>query len=355
MNIYLKAYLNHNLGDDLFIKILLDRYKEQNFYIRAKKQYIFGLGSNLKSIKKYYLKIISRLLDNNDIFEKYIQKKYDIVVYIGGSIFMQNNENDTFPIRKIYNKNYYVLGANFGPYINNEYIKNAKKIFEEIQQVSFRDLYSYNLFKEIKSVMYASDIVFAMDINQYKNIKPQKIVIFSLIDCNTKCGKEYTQQYENKIIELTEKFLKDGYDIIYMSFCKNENDEIGINRIINQLSISVKQQVQKYYYNGNLTEALSLVAKSEIVVGSRFHANILGMLFNKTVIPFAYSDKTLNILDDINFNGKIIDIRKINEFKTDNLTEEDLSYKQDVSKLICDAKRHFEKLDIILLPNRRES
>ena len=32
MQIYVNAYLEKNLGDDLFLKILVDRYKNHKFY-----------------------------------------------------------------------------------------------------------------------------------------------------------------------------------------------------------------------------------------------------------------------------------------------------------------------------------
>ena len=103
----------------------------------------------------------------------------------------------------------------------------------------------------------------------------------------------------------------------------------------------------KYYYDGDIQEALNIIGDCRVVVGSRFHANILGLILDKTIIPVIYSDKTINALKDINFNGKIIDIRKLDEFKVEDLKEEDLTYKVDVSKEKELSKKHFELLDKI--------
>ena len=70
-----------------------------------------------------------------------------------------------------------------------------------------------------------------------------------------------------------------------MSFCKNEGDEQAIEEIISKCDKETKQHISKYYYKGNIKEALEELANSQIIVGGRFHANILGMLLKKAVIP----------------------------------------------------------------------
>lgn len=83
----------------------------------------------------------------------------------------------------------------------------------------------------------------------------------------------------------------------------------------------------------------------QIVVGSRFHANILGLILNKTIIPMVYSEKTLNVLKDINFKGRVFDIRELEKCDINSLTEQELNYKIDVSLQRKEAHRNFEKLD----------
>ena len=66
-----------------------------------------------------------------------------------------------------------------------------------------------------------------------------------------------------------------------------------------------------------------------------------------TVIPIAYSDKTINVLNDMGFKGKIFDIRYMDKFNVKDLTEKDISYKIDVADEIINSQKHFEKLDKI--------
>ena len=128
-----------------------------------------------------------------------------------------------------------------------------------------------------------------------------------------------------------------------MSFCKYEGDEKAIDSIISKVN-----NVEKYYYNGDLNGALGLLGESDIIVGSRFHANILGLVMNKTIIPIAYSDKTINTLNDINFKGRILDIRNIDEFDVSTLSDLDLNYKLNIDKYRKEAEKHFKELDRFL-------
>ena len=69
---------------------------------------------------------------------------------------------------------------------------------------------------------------------------------------------------------------------------------------------------------------------------------------NKTIIPIIYNNKTKNLLFDLNFKGRVIDINNIEKFDISSLNDDDLNYKLDVSFCKKDAERHFEKLDKIL-------
>lgn len=240
-------------------------------------------------------------------------------------------------------KEYYILGSNFGPYKTQEYYDKMYKFFENAKDVSFRDNYSYNLFKEIKTVRQAPDIIFGLDLKDIK-ITNRKRVIISVISCTNKIGN-YEKEYQQKIIELMKYFREKEYEICLMSFCKEEGDEKAIEDIIEK---SKMQNIQVYYYRGNREEAINLLADSQIIVGSRFHANILGIVLGKTIIPISYSKKTNNVLEDIGYNGKILDIDKIDKFDVKSLTREDLDLKINLGNLKEKAEEHFLELDKIL-------
>ena len=353
---YVNAYYMRNLGDDLFIKILSERYKE-NFEAVANPKYKYkrdfpNIKFNSSIIKYYFLRIYERVHKISHYAELKKVSKSNLLISIGGSIFIENCSNneldDNFNLYKN-SSNYYILGANFGPY-RTVYFKNyvGNKIINLAKDVSFRDKFSYNCFKTNNNVRVCSDIVFSLDTSNII-IKETKRVIFSIIDCATKGLIQYKELYERKIIEMIKYFDKKGYSITLMSFCKKEGDEKAIKSILNKInSIKLNGDLETYFYRTNINEALNILGDSQIIVGTRFHANILGLILKKKIIPIAYSDKTINVMNDIGFTGKILDLRSMDDLKTFDINEQELDYNLNTEKLKLDAMRHFEKLDRIL-------
>ncbi|MCI8309563.1 MAG: polysaccharide pyruvyl transferase family protein [Clostridia bacterium] len=352
--IWVKGFFQKNLGDDIFLKILTERYRNVMFESFSNYDYKI-LTENIKNLKfynKYSFFNISRklfeYLGKNLKTEK-IYNKYDKIVIIGGSLFIENENTNLKFHEEVYNfrKPYYILGSNFGPYKTKEYIDIHKnKIFKNAEDVCFRESYSFKLFKELNNVRKASDIVFSLDTTNIKNTNNKKVII-SVINCS-KDGKYIIEQekYNKKIIELIKYFEEKGYEVTLISFSKPQGDEKVIEDILQCCSSNMK--IDKYFYRGNIDEALNVLADSQIIVGTRLHANILGLILNKTIIPIVYSDKTLNILSDIKFKGKIFDIRDEKSFVINTINDEQLNYKLDVSFQIKDAEKHFQVLDKVL-------
>lgn len=354
--IYIDAILEKNLGDDLFIHILTSRYKEHVFYSQTKFNYNdYKKYKNLKIYSgkyvKYTNKLMSGIFKQGKFLGKILKAKCDYMVSIGGSIFMEWGNIDKIKRHfSIYDKEkpYFILGSNFGPYKTNAYKQFIKEnVLRNAQDVCFRDEYSYDLFKDLSNVRHAADIVFTLDTSKIKKTDEKKVII-SVIECSRKTTMEDKEKYEKKIIEMSEYFINKNYKVILMSYCKAEKDEEAIESILSRCNNELKSKINTYCYNGNIEEALNVMGDCQIVIGTRFHANIIGLLLGKTIIPIAYSEKTINVLQDMNFKGKILKVQDIENFNVNTLTESDLNYKHDVSEQIKDAQRQFEVLDKLL-------
>lgn len=354
--VYLKSYIVKNLGDDLFLKMFADRYGDKNkIYLYAGSEYKKILNSKVVPCKNIFTilfnKTLKLLTNKKKDIQSFLYNESDMMVQIGGSLFMEDsdlNYKETIKIEYPRNTKYYILGSNFGPYKNEEYLKTYKEVFNNAEDVCLRDEFSYKLFSDLSNVRYKSDIVYGLDVSKVNKTKGKKVVI-SVIDCDIKIGKEYKKDYQLKINETIEYLVNKGYEITLMSFCKLENDEVAINEIYENINNDIKNKVSKYFYRGNIEEALNVLGESEIIIGSRFHSNILGFILGKTVIPIAYSDKTLNALSEIKFEGKIIDIRNLNEFNPKSLGDKELNYKICVENQIASAREQFKKIDSELL------
>lgn len=341
--IFLKAYFNKNIGDDIFIKILTDRYKE-NFITVTNYNYL-NISNICIKRQNLFMKIINKFIkfisNNKFSYEKLIMNKCDFVILIGGSIFIENEKQK---YNLYLGKKYFIVGANFGPYKTKRYLDDIYKVFLNAEDVCVRDKYTYELFSNINKVRYAPDLLFTLDLKKYI-VDSDNIVVFSIIDCEKKASKIYENNYINLIVQMIQKFQDMNYKIILMSFCKNEGDEEGINKVYKKLCDT--KNITNYFYDGNIDEALYILGKSKIIVGSRFHANIIGIKMNKIIVPIAYSNKTIDVLNDINYSGIIYDIRKLDgneEFNIDN----NRVLIENIQKISENATMHFSKIDEIL-------
>ena len=319
MKVLIKAYINKNLGDDLFIYLLTKRYKEIDFYIDNKAKYLDL--DNLKYIEtsknmKIFYKILKFLSLGYITRDTIISKSMDYTIIIGGSMFMEKSFKDTIRFPALLRSKYCILGANFGPFNSKKFYKKYFKFFSRADDICFRDKKSCELFKDLSNVRIAPDIVFSVD-NDEKNSSNNKTAIISVINCDDECLKKYKSNYENQILKLIVQLQEKGYSIKLMSFCSSEGDLIAINRIYNK--ITEKKNISIYEYDGNIKNALDTIQSATLIVGSRYHANILGIAFGKLIIPIAYSDKTINSLRYIEYKGPIYDIRTEFEFDTDTM------------------------------------
>lgn len=355
--IYLSCVYKKNFGDDLLVKKICDRYSEtkftaMTFRYKGKIQSLRNL--EVKKYNNFFYRAVRKLcniLGINMILDYMVIRKCDLLVSVAGSIFMEKRNQSCLNELEWYSmfgKKYYILGSNIGPVFTNQYVQDVcREVFDGAEDVCLRDEKSYEMAKQFTdNVRVAPDIVFGLPVEKYMNNTVDKKVIFSLISIKEKAGQIVNpedEKYKDLMCKMIIFFMESGYEVELFSFCKQEGDENIINEIM-----SMDKRFSKlgtYFYDGNIEEGLKEFSTAEIVVGTRFHAKILALLMQKTLIPVIYNDKSRNLLDDINFEGVSIDIDKIDEFKIEELSEKNLGYKVFVDKEISEAEKHFIELD----------
>lgn len=353
--IFVFAYTNFNLGDDLFIKILCERYTDTKFILCAPKDYRknFDYLNNLVVIPSdsFVIKIVNYILLKllNISIREIIANTCDGIVNIGGSIFMQS-ENWKKKIKrrkKVLKRPFFLLGCNFGPFTDENYYTEYKEIFKSYTDVCFRDRYSYELFKELKNVRYASDIIFQLKKNKFKQ-ENNEIAISVIKPSFRKELKNLDRAYYDKIRDIIIYFSNCGYKINLLSFCKNEGDEEAIEEILKILPDTYVNNVEKIFYRNNINDILNVIGTAKYIIATRFHSMIIGWVYNKPVFPIIYNKKMTNVIKDIQFKGESIDIQNISELTVEDLISNMSSEPFDVSYQISDAEKHFAKLDIFL-------
>lgn len=344
--VVVRAYINNNLGDDLFLYILAKRYSNQKFIAFSRTRSYLNLP-NLRIIYvPRFLNKFVKLVTFNKIDMAYPKlKNHPLEVLIGGSMFIEGRSSENY--LNTNKKNFY-LGCNFGPYQTEDYLKKYYKIFSKVNDVCFRDKYSYDLFKTLTNVRMASDIVFSLPESDKTRpyIKNQEsYVVISIMDFAQNNLETQEEEYLKFLHSVIKKFILQKYRIVLISFCKKDGDELGIRKVLGlQFTESERAQVDTYFYHGDIMEVLQLFKNATAVVGTRFHSTVLGLHFGIPTLPIIYSQKTKKMLASIRFAGKIFDFDK--NWHIDDYINELFYLQPKIDQEIHhNAENHFMKLD----------
>ncbi|SEP67487.1 colanic acid/amylovoran biosynthesis protein [Virgibacillus subterraneus] len=359
--VLVNAYFAQNLGDDLFLKVLFDRYPNVEFHLlTASENYniVFQNYRKVKIIKSLSMKIGNRTVNLfNKLHEGIVKyRNYNAFLNIGGSIFMESmgwqkslESRSQLPEKfKEGNKKTYIIGANFGPFEDDLFIEKHKEFFSHFDDICFRDNYSYKIFGDLNNVRSAPDVVFSLK-GGY-SVAQDKFIGFSIIDVEKRKDlKQYFYRYIQKMSEIAITYIDLGYKIKFFSFCENEGDLRAINYILNSLDSCYTEQVKVVNYSVDINTFLDEYKACETVIGTRFHSIILSLLFNQNIFPIIYSDKSYNVLKDINMDGKCCFIKDIEELDVKKMIKILPGNKLKNRSVMLEAEKQFNKLDLLLL------
>ena len=351
--VFLHAYDRQNLGDDLFIHTIAKRYPRVQFYMWSdiKNRETFRCLPNVKILDKEggMVRLLNRIRPSLTArYRNWMENRCKAVVYIGGSIFIEYDNWEQILTWWEYtaeNRPFYVMGANFGPYHTEAYREKIGQIYGKMQDVCFRDQYSYNLFKNVETVRQAPDILFSYPMPQV-DVKEKQIFV-SVIDCASRDDShgltQYDESYVKNMASLLNKYRQQGYRLILGSFCAHEGDEKSIQKLLKAMDAENAQDIQVLPYDGTNADALTTaIAESEFVIATRFHGTILAIAAGRPVLPVIYSDKTLHVLEDLGFEGPMIDLRSCEDYTT---VGQPVVCSVDRETLARESQKHFEKLD----------
>ncbi|WP_282022626.1 polysaccharide pyruvyl transferase family protein [Priestia flexa] len=345
MRVAVDAYFNNNLGDDLFLNILIDRYPNVHFdFLLTKKEACKAFQNHPR------VNYVSR----KDVFKNIL--KYKAYIFIGGSMFQEPLNwkaqwklfNLTVNIFNFFRKRTFVLGCNFGPFETTTYKERYSQTFRKLTHMTVRDDLSYELLKNQGiNLSKHPDIVFSMckQVNHEKN--SQDIVGISVIDWHKNKNLEgYINLNKKIIIDSIQK----GRKVRLFAF-QNTNGVSDLN-----LCNTILEQLKKYQkdievisYNGNIIRFLDKYLECGYVVTSRFHSLILSLLYSQDICPIIYSEKTSNTLKYLGLNLQCISMDETVDFNETKVADVfnanskiNLQVIKDISKR---AHKHFEFVD----------
>ncbi len=357
----LYAYLQDNVGDDLMVGILLKRYPDVLFFFDYPESPSHGIRfesyRNFLNLSAFYRRWerINHFLNlitfnkRKDFFYrkalKYLRSKVRCSVYIGGSLYQQHTGITVQQEEiKLEDGPLFIIGANFGPYHDETFLKDFHEYFSRCGHVCFRDKKSYGLFSDLGNVSVAPDVVFNMN-PVLPSTRGNKVLI-SVIDVRQRKNLQfYADQYINFISRACCSAVNQGLIPILVSFCKPEGDEEMVDEIRHSLPMQVREKTEIYLY-GEDGKLLSLFAESCFVIATRFHAMILALIYHVPFFCISYNEKINNVLEDLDIHSWacLNDLSKVN---VDRLWDSN-SIVPDISQYQAKACNQFNALDRFL-------
>lgn len=303
--IALFAYTRQNFGDDLMVDLLVSRYPQCEFLLCAPKEYRTILPHrNLRIVSERSVPLLlsgklGRLLHRPSPLLHLLLARCDAQVRIGGSLFIESphwkERAASLPFLASSRRPSFLIGANFGPYQTQEFFDFYRRDLMRYRDVCLRDGASYDLFRDLRHVRLAPDVIFSLAAESSGGSG----VLISVLDCE-KHGFPRAQ-YESALTEVCMRFARDGIAVTLASFCRFEGDEAVIERILEQLPPAVCRATGVLCYRGNLAEMLDAFRAADFVLATRLHAVIVALVMQKRVFPVIYSQKIRHILDDLAF------------------------------------------------------
>ena len=338
----IKYYSRMNLGDDLFIVLLAKHFPDIPFEVVGNPVYFARIKQRPKNLKQNILlnaltTLIAFLSGKFAFFEwiyhrivSRMEYRAQTIIQIGGSLFMEPSEGvscrqleiskavtfeEVMAQRKykvnslvFENKAKFIIGANIGPVYTMSYMKQLRESLSGYTSVCVRDLYSYAQCSSLNNVLYAPDVIY--------NLKPlgkwqkreakRKRIVFSVIRAEGKQELKHYKESYYKLLAQAISQLSVDYDIDMVSFCEPEGDLLGIEEIQKRIiGTCKKENICIHRYDGDIDKILQVFERGDYIVASRFHAMILGTLYNKPIFPICYGAKMLHYLQDLRFEGKI--------------------------------------------------
>lgn len=335
MKVYLFACIEKNIGDDLFVKLLCERYPNVDFLITEQANY----GSLAKIPNLHFSKKLSKWmwamsLDPHSPIKKAISAiiracysltlpKRDVAISIVGNAFKNYKYTGWSQSKWIRSriklvKRFYLISTNFGPYNDERWKEDFCQIYPQMADVCFRDEFSYNLFKHLPNARFAPDAVISLG-NQTTEADRDKRVIISLIDCAFGPRSEELHKsantFEAKMVDAARRFLDEGYKITFLN-SNTEQDRPACDRI---MSILDSKDVEVLDYDGDLESVFELYKRSACVVATRLHTIILSWLYGLPVVPIVYDIKVENMLNSYGFNSDKYDIKALGSVSGDDI------------------------------------
>ncbi len=307
MRIFVKAFLDKNLGDDLMLFELFDAFPNDCFTLSCNNEYAADYR-RLFANQNHVTVTRTELWQIHTFGKGY----FDVILQIGGSI-LQGSRNIGCYYRwrniravcaqKKYGTHYYITGCNVGPFINRLTQLFVRLEIMSCNGISVRDQASYRFIKKGLTrnipVVWADDLLmgyvrrYAIHAHKSEAALGVSVMLPRGMEAQRKAIIRAYANICNGYIAKTDQPIK---LLCYDSGIQNDRSiaEAVIKKCFAPDHISIVS-----YENGNYSTVIAETISCEAVIATRFHSMILALSAKIPVYPIIYSNKMQNVLNDM--------------------------------------------------------
>lgn len=313
MNILLSAYVDQNLGDDLFIDSIASRYPDHEIYLLCDSELVLNVQlTNHKNLKrlgyKQALKVVRRM---------------DALLIVGGSIFQDNPQyykydymrNILVTWYKIMGRRIFVMGSNVGPVYSFLGRLIVQYCIMLASHISVRDVSSLRLLQSWgvrRRLSYSPDMIFSYDCSPLQKCIDNRSIGLGISVIHHGSDKSKMEAYISKLAQVIDEYLRRSdlqKRVALFAFDGGlENDGVIVDAVVKAVAGDVTR-IDCHYYGEEvlIADFMKKFLACEYLVCSRFHAVVLALKSGIPFFPIAYASKTLNLLADIGFDRPYVE------------------------------------------------
>ncbi|UAL52078.1 polysaccharide pyruvyl transferase family protein [Metabacillus dongyingensis] len=330
-------YGNRNAGDDAILSGLIHTMFTINKDIeitvftnnKDNTDTVEGVVKESLIYKEKKSKLVNIIFSIKEILK--LKQKFDIVILGGGGILMDMYPRDLplywFIVKNIVKRDgtLIVHGVGAGPLKTSLGKKIVKNILNSSKVISVRDEKSKKILNELisgnRSIEIIGDPAFGNEhlaISREAGVKKIGITVLPYFADYywPEYDKEKFEQYKNNIIKLIHGLSENKNNQIYLYSTKYPDD----HRLANEIYQETKKQ--NVILNEEILSPKSLIEFTQdldVVVGTRLHSLIIGLLVNASIYGIGYHHKVEGFFGEMELENNFF---KIDELNVDKLIEE---------------------------------
>lgn len=363
---YPNAYITiHTSNPELYSEKMVDKinphlyfwaaFSNRNNFIRVTRLLQLFLQYILCAVK-IYLPVGERQL--LDIVDDY--RKADLIVFVGGG-YMHSKTGFTqtlnllmilfiFRFARLFSVKKIVAPMSFGPfgYEWQEYISTrALRDFDIVgirEKISLRILEKYH----IKNVILSVDHAFFVNFVPHRQHHSDFILGFTIRDW---LPKKEQANFENNFANAISRFSK-GKSIVVQPIVQVGGVEYGEfdGFITDRLATLLKKiglSVLPAKHIESVSDAISVYANIDLLLGMRMHSNILASLSGTPLAIISYEHKADGIAELLRLDNYVISCNKVTAENLSGLLQEVYELRGEVSERLRIAVNKIREMEIL--------